>query len=249
MVFEVCIDSLASAKAAEKGGAQRVELCDNLIEGGTTPSYGMVKSVCENTELEVMVMIRPRGGDFLYTEEEFAIMESDIEHFKQLPITGFVFGLLKEDGQVDTENTERLLEISRPFEVAYHRAFDMAKDPFKTLETLIELGVDRVLTSGQQPNAFAGKELLQKLNEKASDRITIMPGGGINENNIQELIEVTGVNEFHASAKISISSKMKFQNQAVSMSDGENSEFDRFITSEERVRTIFKNARLGKNAV
>lgn len=249
MVFEVCIDSLASAKAAQQGGAQRVELCDNLVEGGTTPSYGMVKSVCDNTEVDVMVLIRPRGGDFLYTAEELAIMKADIEHFKHLPIKGFVFGLLKEDGEVDIENTQKLVDLARPFQVAYHRAFDMAKAPLETLETLIELGVDRILTSGQQPNAFAGRELLKELNAKAAGRITIMPGGGINENNIQELIQSTEVSEFHASAKMSISSKMKFQNHAVSMSNGKNSEFDRFVTSEERVRTIFKNARLGKTEV
>ncbi len=243
MTFEVCIDSLASAKAAQEGGAQRVELCDNLIEGGTTPSFGMVKVVCQHTSLAVMVMIRPRGGDFLYNEEELEIMAEDIQHFKQLPIKGFVFGLLKKDGTIDIENAKKLIALSRPFEVAFHRAFDMSLNPSEALETLIDLGVDRLLTSGQKLNAFEGRMLLKQLHQQAAGRITIMPGAGINEENIQEIIRMTGASEFHASAKASISSQMDFQNQAVSMSDGKNSAFNLFVTSKERVKAIFENAK------
>jgi copper homeostasis protein len=154
--LEICLESCEDAIAAQKGGAQRVELCDNLIEGGTTPSAGMIAMTREYRSIGLQVIIRPRGGDFCYSEIELDAMKYDIHHCKTLGVDGVVFGLLKSDGNIDYERTRELIEIARPMNVTFHRAFDMCKDPYQALEELIELGVDRILTSGQEPTVFEG---------------------------------------------------------------------------------------------
>lgn len=215
--LEVCIDSVASAMAAQAGGANRVELCDNLVEGGTTPSYGMVRQVRETIQIGLQVMIRPRGGDFLYTEEEFEVMKYDVQMAKDLGADGVVFGLLNPNGSVDKERCDELIALARPMNITFHRAFDMVKDPMKSLEELIELGVDRVLTSGLETDVTAGKEMLRKLVEQADGRIIVLVGGGVRLHNVQELIAATGVPEIHVSGRKTQESAMTFRNEKVQM--------------------------------
>jgi copper homeostasis protein len=215
--LEVCIDSVASANAAEKGGAQRIELCGNLVEGGTTPSSGMVQTVQMVCSLPIMMMIRPRGGDFLYSRQEFAVMERDIEEAKRLKVMGVVLGLLTADGQIDHSRTARLIERARPLKVTFHRAFDMAQDPITALKVLINLGVDRLLTSGQAPTAEQGAPLIRQLVEKAEGKIIIMPGGGLNPGNIAQVASATGVSECHATGSKVFPSKMEYRNDNIYM--------------------------------
>ena len=242
---EICLDSVESAVASQAGGANRVELCDNLVEGGTTPSFGMVKLVRELIDIDVMAMIRPRGGDFLYTDHELAVMEQDLIAFREIDIEGVVFGLLNPDGTVDREKTACLVEKaksgSRPKWVTFHRAFDMARDPFEALDTLIELGVDRILTSGQAASAAAGANLIRELQAKAGERMIIMPAVGIDASNVAQLVNQTQVTEVHigSSVKEWVHSSMTFQNHLVHMSDDESiSEFDRLQASAEKVASL-----------
>ena len=210
LLFEIAIESLQSAIIAEKAGAKRVELCAALSEGGITPSYGMIKSLCDKSNLDVFVIIRPRGGDFLYTDEEFEIMCQDIITAKDLGADGIVSGVLTADGAIDMERTKKMLELSHPLPFTFHRAFDRCNDPFVALEQLIELGVTRILSSGQIPSAEHGAELLGKLVKQADGRIIIMPGAGVNSKNITEIVAKTGASEFHLSGKRPIASKMEY---------------------------------------
>ena len=236
MILEVCIESAESAINAEAGGANRVELCDNLMEGGTTPSSGAVALTLERVSIPVMMMIRPRGGDFLYTDLEYEIMLRDIEEAKRLGVHGVVFGLLTPDGKVDKERTAKLIEASRPLSVTFHRAFDMAVDPFEALEDLIELGVDRILTSGQEPSTDQGIELIAELVKRAGDRVIILPGCGIKEDNIGELVSKTGVNECHVTGKHQVPSEMKFFNDRVFMGVPGAPEYEKTVVDPERIR-------------
>jgi len=215
--IEVVIDSVHSALAAVLGGADRVELCDNLFEGGTTPSAGMMQVVREQIKIGMHVMIRPRGGDFLYSDLEFEIMKRDIMTAKNLGADGVVFGLLREDGTIDMERCKELIELSQPMSVTFHRAFDMAVDPFQALEDLIQLTVSRVLTSGQERTVLEGADLLKELVEKAGSRIIIMPGGGITERNIGKIQGITKAREFHISGRIKVDSKMVYRKNHVFM--------------------------------
>jgi len=210
LLFEIAIESLQSAIIAEKAGAKRVELCAALSEGGITPSIGMIQQVCDNSILEVFVIIRPRGGDFLYTEAEFEIMCKDIIAAKAAGADGIVSGALLANGEIDIERTKKMVELSHPLPFTFHRAFDRCKDPFMAMEQMIELGVDRILSSGQVPSAEHGAKLLAELVKQAGDRIIIMPGAGINSNNISEIITTTGAKEFHLSGKRPIISKMEY---------------------------------------
>ncbi|MBL3656280.1 copper homeostasis protein CutC [Fulvivirga sediminis] len=217
LTIEVVTDSVASCVNAQTGGADRVELCDNLFEGGTTPSAGMIKLVREKVSIGLMVMIRPRGGDFLYSEEEFEVMKEDIKVAKSLGVDGVVFGLLTPQGDVDKQKTKELIDLARPLQVTFHRAFDMVADPFQALEDLIELGVDRILTSGLERTALEGADLLNELIEKAGDRIVILVGGGIRPYNLKKIVEKTGAKECHVSGRQPVESKMQFRNGRVSM--------------------------------
>lgn len=215
--MEVCIDSVESALNAERGGAIRVELCSNLMEGGTTPSLGMLRIIKQRTPVPVFVMIRPRGGDFLYSDDEFYVMKEDIRILKEGGADGIVFGILSSQGEVDIERCQELLELSRPLPVTFHRAFDMLKDPFTSLEILIQLGFDRILTSGQDSSALEGLPTISHLVEKAKERIIIVPGGGITERNLERILRGSGAKEFHCSARTSFPSSMSYKNTNTSM--------------------------------
>lgn len=212
MKVEICVDSVESAQAAEKGGADRVEMCDNLGEGGTTPSAGCIKLARAWIGIGLQVIIRPRGGDFLYSDAEMKVMEEDIRVAKGLGADGVVIGCLTEAGDIDRRRTERLLELARPLKVTFHRAFDMCRDPAAALEQLVALGIDRVLTSGQETSCLEGMEMIARLQAQAAGRIVVMPGGGITPRNVKRIVDGTGVTEVHLSARTSVQSRMQYQN-------------------------------------
>jgi copper homeostasis protein len=210
MLLEIAVFNIQSALTAASAGADRIELCENPFDGGTTPSYGTLKKVIESINIPVFPIIRPRGGDFLYSNEEFDIMKNDLLLAKDLGYEGAVLGLLQANGTVDTERTKRLVDIAYPLEITFHRAFDRASNPLEALEHIIDCGCSRILTSGQVPNAFDNKTLIKQLVEASDERIIIMPGSGVRSNNIQQLIEYTGATEVHSSARKLIPSHMQF---------------------------------------
>ncbi|MDR2968505.1 MAG: copper homeostasis protein CutC [Tannerellaceae bacterium] len=237
---EICANSAQSCVEAEAGGAKRVELCAAIPEGGTTPSYGEIKTAQELTRtIDIHVIIRPRGGDFLYTEAEVQAMLHDIELCRQLKVHGVVFGCLTGEGDVDTALLRRLVAAARPLSVTFHRAFDVCRDPFLALEQIIEAGCDRILTSGQQPNAEQGIPLIAELVKKAAGRIIIMPGCGVRENNIARIEAETGATEFHTSARSTVYSQMEYRNENVPMgSSAVSSEFETVRTDREKVKRL-----------
>lgn len=216
-ILEVCVDSIASALAAQEGGAQRIELCASLAEGGITPSAAFIELTRKHLTININVMIRPRGGDFLYSDLEFEIMQRDIELAKQLGMNGVVFGLLTAEGEIDRERTRVLTKLARPLSVTVHRAFDMVTDPQRALETLIELGINRVLTSGLEANALDGAETIKSLIQQAKGRIIIMPGGGINDSAIAEVARRTGARELHMSGRVAQESAMRYRNSRINV--------------------------------
>jgi copper homeostasis protein len=213
-IIEIATSDFVTTKSAVEGGADRIELCANLAEGGTTPSFGTIKQCREVFDILLYPIIRPRGGDFLYTDEEFAIMLQDVKLCKQLGCDGVVIGLLNRDGSIDVKRTSILIEAAYPLGVTFHRAFDRCKDPFAALEQLIDIGCERILTSGQQPSVADGIELVAELQQKADDRIIIMPGSGVRKENIKMLAEKTGCVEFHSSLRGKEQSKMSFKHEA-----------------------------------
>ena len=216
LVIEVCIDSVESAIASEQGGADRVELCDNLMEGGTTPSAGAIALARQRIGIVLQVMIRPRGGDFCYSELDLAIMRHDIELAKQLGADGVVFGLLTPDGDIDLAQTRELIALARPLNVTFHRAFDVARDPYQALNDLIGLGVDRLLTTGQEGSLIEGLDLVVELVRRAGDRIIVMPGVA-SERQIGRVAAATGAREFHVVGTRTVESPMSFRNERVYM--------------------------------
>lgn len=239
--FEICANSAESCVAAQQGGAQRVELCAAMPEGGTTPSYGQIHAARKLTDIRLHVIIRPRGGDFLYTPSEIDIMEEDIRMARQAGADGVVFGCLTPDGDLDKAAMERLMKASEGMSVTFHRAFDYVRNPERVLEELIALGVDRVLTSGQQPTAIQGADLLKKLVEQADGRIIVMPGCGVNEKNIAELAARTGASEFHFSARENKESRMRLRNPALSMGGAVViDEYQCPVTTPERVKNTIQ---------
>jgi len=212
LVLEVCIDSVEAAIAAQKGGADRVELCANLLEGGTTPSAGAIQLARARVEIGLNVMIRPRGGDFCYSDVEFEVMTLNVELANKLGADGVVFGVLNEDGSVDMERTGALVGLARPMSVTFHRAFDMTRDPHEAMEALIDLGIDRVLTSGQENSVLEGLDLITNLVQKVGDQIIVMPGAGITERNIKKIVEHSGAKEVHVAAPVSVESRMRYRN-------------------------------------
>ena len=215
--FEICANSVASCRAAQEGGADRVELCAGIPEGGTTPSYGMIRSARESISIALNVIIRPRGGDFLYTDEELREMVYDIHVAKELGADGLVFGCLTPEGEVDMDAMRILMNAAGDTPVTFHRAFDHSANPHKALEDIISLGCARILTSGCRPTALEGAALLAELVRQAGDRIIIMPGCGVKENNIAEIARLSGAREFHFSARESVESGMIFRNPEVAM--------------------------------
>ena len=216
-IIEVCVDTVESALAAQAGGADRVELCDNLFEGGATPSAGAMALARERLQIKLHVIIRPRGGDFLYSELEYAIMRRDIEVAKELGADGVVIGLLTPDADIDMPRTEELIALARPLSVTFHRAFDMARDPFAALDSLLALGVDRLLTSGQEETVLEGADLIAELRQRAGARLSVMPGGGINERNVGRILALTGAGEIHVTGFGPVMSGMRHRNERVFM--------------------------------
>jgi copper homeostasis protein len=209
-ILEIATNDFVTTKAAVDGGADRIELCAALSEGGITPSYGMIRNCREAFTTQLFPIIRPRGGDFLYTEQEFMVMMDDVKKCKELGCDGLVIGLLNKDGNIDTERTARLIEEAYPLRITFHRAFDRCDDPFLAMEQLIKLGCERILTSGQKPNVMDGLDLVTQLVTAANGRIIIMPGSGVRKENIGELARKTGAIEFHSSLRGKASSQMEF---------------------------------------
>jgi copper homeostasis protein len=247
ITLEICASSVASCIAAQQGGAQRIELCDNLLEGGTTPSYATIALAREKVNIDLYPIIRPRGGDFLYDDLEFAIMQKDIAMCKQLGCNGVVIGLLTEDGLVDIKRTKILVEQAWPMGVTFHRAFDMTADPMQALEDIISTGCERILTSGQRNSAVEGTELLKILVEHADGRIIIMAGSGVRANNIALLVKETGATEFHTTARSYVESKMIYRNPHVSMGGIPGvPEYGISLTQAEDVKLILELAQQAK---
>lgn len=197
VTLEVCANGLNSALAAQEGGANRVELCDNLLEGGTTPSYGQIMMSRKMLNIELYPIIRPRGGDFFYSDLEFEVMKADVITCKSLKCDGVVFGILTIDGKVDLHRCKILADLAHPMPVTFHRAFDAAEDMFQALEDIISLGIQRILSSGGANSAFEGRSMLKTLIKQAAGRIEIMPGAGINTSNILEIAKNTGAQSIH----------------------------------------------------
>ena len=239
VLVEACVATVESALGAESAGAGRLELCSNLVEGGVTPSIGMVMGVRERVRLPLFVLIRPRGGDFLFDGDEREVMLRDIAEAGARGADGVVIGALDPGGGVDEALTRRLAEAARPMAVTFHRAFDLVREPARELEMLIGLGIDRVLTSGQAPSALLGSEAIAALVAQAAGRITIMAGGGINEANAARVVRETGVGEIHVGAGGIRDSGMEFRREGVFMGKAyQPDEYRRVETDSERVRTI-----------
>lgn len=238
ITLEICIDSVDSATAAERGGAQRVELCSDLVEGGITPSAGLIATVRQKIQIDLQVMIRPRGGDFHYSAEEFDVMRRDIRMAKQLGANGVVFGLLDIDGKVEVERTRELVQWARPLNVTYHRAFDMARDLDKSLEDVISTGADRILTSGAEVAASDAISTLKRLITTAGDRIIILVGGGMKPHNAPRVITETGAQEIHAGLRTTKAGPMRYRNEKLVMGTIPGLEYDRTLVLQKDVEAL-----------
>jgi len=210
-ILEICCTSFESAEIAAQGGANRIELCDNLFEGGTTPSAGMIRRIKDKVDIGLYVIIRPRGGDFVYSDDEFMIMQEDIKLCRENGVNGIVSGVLLANGDIGVERTKRLVGLAGEMDFTFHRAFDLVRDPEKSLQDVISTGASRILTSGLQNNVVQGREMLKNLVELAGENIKIMAGGGLKSTNIQEIIDNTGCREFHTTAKVWVDSRFSYQ--------------------------------------
>jgi len=248
IVVEVCVDSVASAVAAERGGAQRVELCSDLLEGGVTPSIGLLGVVRSRVSIAVHVIIRPRPGDFFYSDEEFECMRRDIEIAKVNGADGVVLGILQADANVDVGRTRQLVELARPLSVTFHRAFDMSADLFRALEDVCATGAERLLTSGGEQECLQGLETVARLVQAARDRITIMAGGRIGIHNARTIIEKTGVTEIHVGLATPASSPMQHRNARLSLGKAQGREYQRTQVVEEDVRELIRSISSGIEA-
>jgi copper homeostasis protein len=235
MILEACVNSATSAIEAERGGADRVELCENMLEGGCTPSAGSIKYARKHTQIGLFVMIRPRGADFCYNEDEFGIMKQDAVMAKELGADGVVFGILKPDGTIDKERMAQLAELARPMKITCHRAFDMTRDPFEAMEDLISMGIDRILTSGQSDSALSGAPLIRDLIGRSKGKIILMPGHGVKEHNLEEVIRATGADEFHLYLTKNVTTPMKYVRNNVKMGSSGHSEHEYVIVDRERI--------------
>ncbi len=218
-IIEIATSDFSTTQSAIEGGADRIELCAALLEGGLTPSYGTIKKCREAFGVQLFPIIRPRGGDFLYTDEEYEIIKQDILICKKMGCDGVVIGMLKKDGTIPLKKTAKLIEAAYPMEVTFHRAFDRCKEPFKALEELIQIGCTRILTSGQMPAATQGADLIAQLIKAANERIVIMPGSGVRKENIKGLAQKTLAVEFHSSLRSRQKSRMEFIHPAFGNSE------------------------------
>ena len=239
--LEICVDSIESALNAQLAGADRIELCDNLMEGGTTPSCGTIMSVRNNMDIGLHVIIRPRGGDFLYSDDEYDIMRRDIDICGESGVNGVVFGILTQNGLIDIERTAKLVEYARPMSVTFHRAFDMCADPYSGLEEVIQTGADRLLTSGQKQTAIEGSGLITSLVKQSQGKIIIMPGSGVDKINIAILAKKTGACEFHLTGRMPVDSGMTFRQPGISMSGISGiDEYSRKVADTEKIKRIIE---------
>jgi copper homeostasis protein len=243
MICEICVDSVAGVRAAKAAEADRVELCAALLEGGITPSRGMIRQARGIDGIGLNVMIRPRGGDFLFDDDEMSTMLSDVEIAKAEGADGVVIGLLTAEGEVDAARTRELISLARPLSVTFHRAFDMTRDPLQAIETLIGLGIDRVLSSGQEATVLEGLPLLAELVSRAGTRIVVMPGGGITPRNVERIVSAIKPQEIHFASLDPAPSGMQFRRQYVFMG-GElrPPEYDRLVTSPSAIRAVMARA-------
>lgn len=239
-ILEYCVDSVESAINAFNGGANRLELCGNLVIGGTTPSLYLFEEIRKNCDIKIHVLIRPRFGDFLYTNYEKQIMKKEIELFRDARADGIVIGCLDENGNIDFELMKEFIDLSGEMKVVLHRAFDVCKDPFVALEKSIFLGIDTIITSGQRNNCLEGIELIKELNNIANDKINIMAGGGMNLDVIEKFLNETKVKFFHMSAKKVLESRMKYRNLNVKMGISDLSEYKIWKTNEDEVRKVYE---------
>lgn len=239
MKIEVVVYSIAGALRAQEGGADRIELCAGPGEGGITPSFGTVEVVRQNLSIDLYAMVRPREGDFLYSSYEFHAMKRDITQFQKLSVDGLVFGILNPDGTIDKKRCGELIARCRPLKCTCHRAFDMTRDPFEALEDCIEVGFDRILTSGQRAKAIDGASLIADLQKRAEGRIVLMAGSGVNEENVRELVSVTRVEEIHLSAIGTSDSKMTYHNDHITgMGSSSGDEYSLRTVDPARIRTV-----------
>lgn len=237
-VIEIAVDSADAALAAESGGAQRLELCSALGEGGLTPSLGLVRTVRAACALTLFAIVRPRGGDFLYTATEFHTMQEDIRLLKHEGVDGVVLGILLADGHVDVARTRALVELAHPLDVTFHRAIDMTPNPERALEDVLATGVRRVLTSGGEESAWAGREALQRMVQLAAGRATILVGGGVRPGSIRQLMDVTGATEFHSSMRRLVPGPMQYRSDRLSLGGPGANDFDRSIVLSDEVREL-----------
>ncbi|HTD54727.1 MAG TPA: copper homeostasis protein CutC [Silvibacterium sp.] len=237
-VLEICVDSVESAVAAERGGARRVELCSDLLEGGITPSPGLLERVRKCVGIDVFVMIRPRGGDFCYTAEELAIMKADIDHVKQLGADGIVLGVLDTDGYVDVDRTRDLVDRAKPLPVTFHRAIDVSASLTDSLERIVSTGAERVLTSGGRRRALDSTRDLSEAIRQTQGRLIVMVGGGLNPENIAAVAEQTGAAEYHASLNTGLPSPVRFRTDSLFLGADLEREYMRYIVREEDVRAL-----------
>lgn len=240
--IEVACFNAVSALLAQQGGADRIELCANPLEGGTTPSYGEVEIIKSALNIPVHVIVRPRGGDFLYTPTEMKIMLRDIEMFREMGVDGIVTGALSADGSVNITPCREMAEAAFPMNLTFHRAFDVTKDPFRSLEFIIGCGFHRILTSGGMQTAVQGKGTIRELIKSAAGRIKIMPGGGVNEQNISGLVEFTNAAEYHISARKYVSGKMIYRHDAVQISAAAGTDHIQLLVDAEKVALTRKTA-------
>lgn len=244
VTLEVCANSVTSALAAQEGGAVRVELCENLKEGGTTPSHGQILMARNLLHIKLYVLIRPRGGDFLYSDLEYQIMMADIRYCIEAGCDGVVIGILNADGSIDTQRCLEMARLARQWGlgVTFHRAFDMCADQDTALEEIIEMGCERILTSGGKSTAMEGATVINHLVQKAAGRISIMSGSGVSEANVADLVHFTGVTEVHSSARTSVQSKMQYKNDHILMSNEPGDEYSIDLTNVDRVRKLVELA-------
>ena len=237
--IEICLESATSVLRAEQGGADRVELCSDLFEGGLTPSVGTFRVARRISKLPLNVMIRPRGGDFCYSDDEFAVMMEDVKVFKAEGASAIVFGILTPDGDIDMDRSAKLIEAAKPLPVTFHRAFDMTRNAAESLEKLIQLGVARVLTSGHEATVPEGIDELAALVKQAGDRIIIMPGCGISERNFEKIQKLVKAKEYHVYLPGEVKSRMEFHPEHILMGGMlRQSEFTVSQTDPSRVRDI-----------
>lgn len=244
MLIEVCAFSFESCLTAQGAGADRIELCGGLAEGGTTPSAGLIRMARQHVTIPLYVMIRPRGGDFLYSETELAVMRADLETAKTLGADGLVLGVLRADGTVDEQTTQQLVDLAYPLPVTFHRAFDMTRDPLEALEAVIRTGAKRVLTSGQQPTAEAGLPVLRQLVRQAARRIEIMAGAGVSAHNA-EWFKNAGLDALHLSGKTTMPSRMQYRQPNVQMASAVPAEYERIEAGADAIQQVVSRLRAG----